>query len=102
MQPGFILIDTHHAGVEYGRSFERMDALPVTSNGAAIEPHTVWPAFEEPMIECLGDGTPLAPASESEWPARGLVVAASALPVLGRAEAATVTAVVVGMETNET
>jgi hypothetical protein len=54
------------------------------------------------MIECLGDGTPLAPTSESEWPARALVVAAPALPVLGRAEAATVTAVVVGMETNET
>jgi hypothetical protein len=31
---GFILIDTHHAGVEYGQSFDRHDALPLTAKGA--------------------------------------------------------------------
>ena len=83
---GFILIDTHHAGVEYGQSFERLDAMPLTSKGAEIAPHTVWPAFDEPMIECPG-----------EWDTDARLCLRSVAP-----RPATITAVVVGMETNET
>jgi hypothetical protein len=83
---GFILIDTHHAGVEYGQSFDRLDALPLTAKGAEIAPHTVWPAFDEPMIECPG-----------EWDTDARLCLRSAAP-----RPATITAVVVGMETNET
>ena len=83
---GFILIDTHHAGVDCGQSFATMDPLPLTSKSTEIEPHTVWPALDEPMIECPG-----------EWDTDARLCLRSAAP-----RPATVTAVVVGMETNET
>ena len=83
---GFVMLDTHCRGIEYGQSFDTMDPLPLVSKGMTIEPHTVWPTFDEPMVECPG-----------EWDTDARLCLRMSAP-----RPATVSAVVVAVETNET
>lgn len=52
---GLVLYDTHPLGIQYGQRFDRLDALPLYEDGAAVTAGTVWSEYDEPMIEVAGE-----------------------------------------------
>lgn len=82
---GLVLYDTHCGGLTHGQSFTTMDDLPLVEEGATLDTNTVWPEYDQVMIELPG-----------EWStdARLCLQAASPRPC-------TVAGVVVAVSTNE-
>lgn len=53
-QLGIILKDTHYQGLRYGKDFDAMDDLPLTSGWSAIGVDTVHETFDEDAFEFPG------------------------------------------------
>ena len=53
-QLGVILKDTHYQGLRYGKDFDTMDDLPLTSGWSAIASDTVHETFDEDAFEFGG------------------------------------------------
>lgn len=54
-QLGVILKNTHYQGLRYGKDFDVMDDLPLTSGWSAISDDTVHETFDEDTFEFPGD-----------------------------------------------
>jgi hypothetical protein len=52
---GLVLYDTHYQGVQYGQRFDALDPLPLVEAGQSTPSGTIWPQYDEPMIEVPGD-----------------------------------------------
>ncbi len=53
-QLGLCLIDTHHSGITYGQSFDKLDDMPQTKDGQAITDGTVFSAYDMPGVALKG------------------------------------------------
>ena len=51
---GLALIDTHHAGLEYGGDFTTMDTLPAIEDGADTADNVIWEDREIAMTTLPG------------------------------------------------
>jgi hypothetical protein len=52
---GLILADTHYQGLEYGRDFDNMDALPLVDNYEETAADTVWDEYDRDMVSFPGE-----------------------------------------------
>jgi hypothetical protein len=51
---GLILANTHVQGLEYGQSFDVMDAMPLVEDGENLDINIVWEDYDEPLITVPG------------------------------------------------
>ena len=52
---GMQLLNTHAQGIQFGPDFSTLDPLPRVENGATVDPNTIWPLYDEQMIEFPGN-----------------------------------------------
>jgi hypothetical protein len=52
---GLCLFDAHAQGIQTGQRMDRLDAMPLYEEGAAVATGTVWSEYDEPMIEVAGE-----------------------------------------------
>lgn len=82
---GIILSNTHAQGLQYGRDFDHLSPLPLTINGAPVDPDSIWAAL---------DSDPFMFAGSWNTDARLCLQAQSPRPC-------TILAAVIGMDTQE-
>lgn len=52
---GLILANTHNQGLEYGQSFDTMNAMPLVESGEILDPNIIWEDYDEPLITVPGE-----------------------------------------------
>lgn len=52
---GLILANTHNQGIEFGQSFDVMDALPLVEEGDVTDTNVVWEDFDKQLISVPGE-----------------------------------------------
>lgn len=52
---GAVLADTHAKGLRYGPDFDAMDDLPQMEDGIAVDPQSLWTAYDKGMVEFPGE-----------------------------------------------
>lgn len=52
---GFVLLNTHYQGLEYGPDFTTMDNLPLVEEDAITSANTVWSEYDAEMIQFPGE-----------------------------------------------
>ena len=52
---GLVLADTHAQGLRYGPSFDTMDSLPLMEDYKAVDPDSIWTAYDQDSIEFPGE-----------------------------------------------
>lgn len=53
-QIGLVLLDTHYQGVQYGQSFDHLNAMPQVKDGETVAAGTVFSEYDMPMITLPG------------------------------------------------